>query len=88
MLLPHKLLLLQDAVGPVEVPGGGRAQASELAEGLAHGAGVVGQALDVLERQVDDLVAAGVAVEVAAGEALQTGLEGDAALAVRQVRAQ
>lgn len=87
MLLP-RTLLLQDAVGPVEVPGGGRAQASQLARGLAHGAGVVGQALDVLEGQVDDLVAAGVAVQVAAGEALQAGLVGDATLAVRQVGAQ
>lgn len=88
MLLPCALLLLQDAVGPVEVPGGGRAEAPELPDGLAHGAGVVGQALDVLEGQVDDLVAAGVAVEVSAGEALQAGLVGDAALAVRQVGAQ
>lgn len=85
MLLPRALLLLQEAAGTVEVPGGGRAEASELADGLAHGAGVVGQALDVLEGQVDDLVAAGVAVEVSAGEALQTGLVRDAALAVRQV---
>lgn len=88
MLLPRTLLLLQDAVGPVEVPGGGWTQASQLADGLAHGAGVVGQALNVLEGQVDDLVAAGVTVQVAAGEALQAGLVGDAALAVRQVRAQ
>lgn len=88
MLLPCELLLLQDAVGPVEVPGGGRAEASELADGLAHGAGVVGQALDVLEGQVDDLVTARVAVEVSAGEALQAGLVGDATLAVRQVGAQ
>lgn len=88
MLLPRELLLLQDAVGPVEVPGGGRAEASELADGLAHGAGVVGQALDIFEGQVDDLVAAGVAVEVSAGEALQAGLVGDATLAVRQVGAQ
>lgn len=88
MLLPWELLLLQDAVGPVEVPGGGRAEASQLADGLAHGAGVVGQALDIFEGQVDDLVAAGVAVEVSAREALQPGLVGDAALAVRQVGAQ
>ena len=86
MLLPRALL--QDAVGPVEVPWGGRAEAPELPDGLAHGAGVVGQALDVLEGQVDDLVAAGVAVEVSAGEALQAGLVGDAALAVWQVGAQ
>lgn len=88
MLLPGELLLLQDAVGPVEVPGGGRTEAPELADGLAHGAGVVGQALNIFEGQVDDLVTAGVAVEVSAGEALQAGLVGDAALAVRQVRAQ
>lgn len=91
MLLPRDhllLLLLQDAVGPVEEPGGGRAEASQLADGLAHGAGVVGQAFDVLKGQVDDLVAAGVAVEVSAGEALQAGLVGDATLAVRKVGAQ
>lgn len=87
MLLPRELLL-QDAVRPVEVPGARRPQASELADGLAHGAGVVGQTLDVLEGQVDDLVAAGVAVEVSAGEALQAGLVGDATLAVRQVGTQ
>lgn len=80
--------LLQDGVGPVHVPGGRRAEAPELADGLADGAGVVGQALDVLEGQVDDLVAAGAAVEVSAGEALQTRLVGDAALAVGSVRAQ
>lgn len=80
--------LLQDAVRPVEVAGRGGAQASQLPDGLAHGAGVVGQALDVLEGQVDDLVAAGVTVEVAAGEPLQPGLVGDAALAVWQVGAQ
>lgn len=88
MLLPRELLLLQDAVGPIEVPRGGWAEASKLADGLAHGAGVVGQALDIFEGQVDDLVAAGVAVEVSAGEALQAGLVGDATLAVRQVGAQ
>lgn len=88
MLLPGALLLLQDAVGPVEVAGGGRAEAPELPDGLAHGAGVVGQALNVFEGQVDDLVAAGVAVQVTAGEALQPGLVRDAALAVRQVGAQ
>lgn len=82
------MLLLQDAVGPVEVPGGGWAEASQLPDGLAHGAGVVGEALDVLEGQVDNLVTAGVAVEVSAGEALQAGLIGDAALAVWQVGAQ
>lgn len=85
---PTPVLLLQDAIRPVEVAGGGRAESSQLTDGLAHGAGVVGQALDVLEGQVDDLVAAGVAVEVSAGEALQAGLVGDAALAVRQVGAQ
>lgn len=82
------VLLLQDAVGPVDAPGRGRAQTSQLPDGLAHGAGVVGQALDVLEGQVDDLIAAGVAVEVSAGEALEADLVGDAALAVRQVGAQ
>lgn len=80
--------LLQDGVGPVQVPGGRRSQAPQLADGLAHGAGVVGQALDVFEGQVDDLVAAGVAVEVSAGETLQTHLVGDAALAVGHVGAQ
>lgn len=88
MLLPRERPLLQDAVGAVEIPRGGRREAPELADGLAHGAGVVGQTLDVLEGQVDDLVAAGVAVQVPAGEALQTGLVGDAALAVREVGAQ
>lgn len=81
-------MLLQHAVGPAEVPGGGRAQASQLPDRLAHGAGVVGQALNVLEGQVHNLVAAGVTVQVAAGEALQADFVGDAALAVRQVRAQ
>lgn len=80
--------LLQEAVGPTEARGGGRPQAPQLADGLAHGAGVVGQALNVLEGQVDDLVAARVAVQVAAGEALQASLVGDAALAVRHVGAQ
>lgn len=91
MLLPRQLLLLlllQEAIGPVEVPRGRLAEASELPDGLAHGAGVVGQPLDVFEGQVDDLVAAGVTVEVSAGETLQAGLVGDAALAVRQVGAQ
>lgn len=88
MLRPCTLLLLQDAVRPVEEPRGGRAGAPQLADGLAHGAGVLGQALDILEGQVDDLVAAGVAVEVSAGEALQAGLVGDAALAVGHVGAQ
>lgn len=82
---PPAAVLLQHAVGPAEVARGGRAQAPQLADGLAHGAGVVGQALDVLEGQVDDLVAAGVAVQVAAGEALEADFVGDAALAVRQV---
>lgn len=77
--------LLQDAVGPIQVPGGRRSEAPELADGLAHGAGIVRQALDVFKGQVDDLVTAGVAVEVSAGEALQTHLVGDAALAVRCV---
>lgn len=93
-LSPAAPVLLHHAVGPAEVPrgggwGAGRAQASsQLPDGLAHGAGVLGQAFDVLEGQVDDLVAARVAVEVAAGEALQAGLVGDAALAVGQVGAQ
>lgn len=77
--------LLQDAVGPIQVPGGRRSEAPELADGLAHGAGIVRQALNVFKGQVDDLVTAGVAVEVSAGEALQTHLVGDAALAVRSV---
>lgn len=80
--------LLQKGVGPIQVPGGRWSEAPELADGLAHGAGVVGQALDVLKGQVDDLVAAGVAVEVSAGKPLQARLVGDAALAVGRVRAQ
>lgn len=80
--------MLQKGVGAVQVPGGRRAQAPELADGLAHGAGVVGQALDVFKGQVDDVVAAGVAVEVPAGEPLQTHLVGDAGLAVGHVWAQ
>lgn len=87
MILPCDLLL-QDAVGPVEVPRGRGAEAPELADGLAHGAGVVRKALNIFEGQVDDLVTAGVAVEVSAGEAFQAGLVGDATLAVRQVGAQ
>lgn len=88
VLLPRERLPLQDPVRPVEVPGGGRGESPQLSDGLAHGAGVVGQTLDVLEGQVDDLVAAGVAVQVTAGQALQTGLVRDAALAVREVGAQ
>lgn len=80
-------LLFQDAVRPMEVTGGGWTQASQLADGLAHRAGVIGQALDILESQIDDLVAARVTVEVAAGEALQTGLIGNATLAVWHVGA-
>lgn len=82
------LPLRQERAGAVQVPGGRGSQPPQLADGLAHGAGVVRQALDVLEGQVDDLVAAGAAVEVAAGEALQPRLVGDAALAVGGVRAQ
>lgn len=88
VLLPRacrRLLLLQDPAGPIEVARGRRPEAPQLPDGLAHGAGVLGEALDVLEGQVDDLVAAGVAVQVSAGEALEAGLVGDAALAVRQV---
>lgn len=77
--------LLQDPAGPVEVPRGGRGQASQLLDGLAHWAGVLGQTLDVLKGHVDDLVAAGAAVEVSAREALEPHLVGDAALTVRQV---
>lgn len=79
---------LQERAGAVQVPGGRRFRAPELAAGLAHGAGVVGQALDVLKGQVDNLVTAGAAVEVPAGEPPQARLEGDAALAVGRVRAQ
>jgi len=60
-------------------------QAHQLADGLAHGAGVVGEALDVLEGLVDDVVGAGVAVHVAAGQPLEAGVVGDAALAVGQL---
>lgn len=88
VLLPGALRLRQHAAGSVQAPRGRRAQAPQLTDGLAHGAGVVGEALDVLEGQVDDLVAAGVAVKMAAGEALEAGAVGDAALAVRQVRTQ
>lgn len=87
VLLPC-VLLLQDAVRPIEVPRGRWTQASQLPDGLAHGAGVVRQTLDVLEGQVDDLIAAGIAVKMPAGEALEAGLVGDATLAVRQVGAQ
>lgn len=80
--------MLQKGVGPIQVPGGRWSKAPELADGLAHGAGVVRQALDVFKGQVDNLVAAGVAVEVPAGEPLQTHLVGDAALAVGHVWAQ
>lgn len=87
VLLPHarRLLLLQDPAGPVEVARGRRPEAPQLPDGLAHGAGILGEALDVLEGQVDDLVAAGVTVQVSTGEALEAGLVRDAALAVRQV---
>lgn len=87
-LPPPAPMLLRRAAGPVQVLRGGRAQAPQLPEGLAHGAGVVGQTLDVLEGHVDDLVAAGAAVQVAARQALEAGLVGDAALAVWQVGAQ
>lgn len=63
-------------------------EASQVTEGFAHWAGIFGQAFYVLKSQVDDLIGAGVAVEMAAGETLQPGLVGDAALAVRNIRAQ
>lgn len=78
-------VLLQDARGVVEVPRGGGAKAPQLPEGLAHGAGVLGQTLDVLEGHVDYLVAAGAAEQVTAGEAFEAHLVGDTALAVGQV---
>lgn len=64
------LLLLQDAKGSAEVLRRRRSQTSQLPDGLAHGTRVVGQTLDVLEGEVDDLVAAWVAVQVAAGKTL------------------
>lgn len=82
------LLLLQDAKGSAEVLRRRRSQTSQLPDGLAHGTRVVGQTLDVLEGEVDDLVAAWVAVQVAAGKTLQTGVVGDAVLTVWQVRTQ
>lgn len=85
-LLPCRCgLLLQNSRGPIEVARGRGAQAPQLPDGLTDGAGVLGEALDVLEGQVDNLVAAGVTVQVSAGEALQPGIVGDAALAMRQV---
>lgn len=63
-------------------------KAAEVAQGLADGAGVIGQTLDVLEGHVDDADGAGLAVQVATGEASEAGGVGDAALAVRlKVRA-
>ncbi len=66
----------------------GWSEASKVTEGFAHWAGILGQTFYVLKSQVDDLIGAGVAVEVAAGETLQPGLERDAALAVRNIRVQ
>lgn len=63
-------------------------EAVEVAQGLADGAGVISQTLDVLEGHVDDADGAGFAVQMAAGEASEAGGVGDAALAVRlKVRA-
>lgn len=58
-------------------------EAVEVAQGFADGAGVLGETLDVLEGHVDDADGAGLAVQVAAGEASESGRVGDAALAVR-----
>lgn len=80
--------MLQHPAGSVEVPRGGGPQASQLPDGLAHRTGVLGQTLDVLKGHVDDLVAAGAAVEVSTREALEAHLVGDAALTVRHVRPQ
>lgn len=88
MLLSRRLLLRRHAAGSVQAARGRRPQAPQLTDGLAHGTRVVGQALDVLEGQVDDLVAAGAAVKVAAGEALEAGAVGNAALAVQEIRTQ
>lgn len=58
-------------------------EAVEVAQRLADGAGVLRQTLDVLEGHVDDADGAGLAVQVATGEASEAGGVGDAALAVR-----
>ncbi|KAG9355253.1 hypothetical protein JZ751_000091 [Albula glossodonta] len=51
-------------------PGGVGHLTAQPADGLAHGAWVVGQALDVLEGLVDDAVGAGVTVLMPAGQSL------------------
>ena len=86
---PLSLQWLQDTVGPIEAARVGPGpQPHQLADGLAHGTGVVGEALDVLEGLVDDVVGAGGAVQVAAGQPLEVGVVGDAVLAVGQLRPQ
>lgn len=58
-------------------------EAVEVVQGLANRTGVIRQTLDVLEGHVDDTDGAGLAVQVAAGEASEAGSVGNAALAVR-----
>lgn len=65
-----------------------RYQAAQVPQGLAYGARVLREALDILEGQVDDVVGARAAVEVATGQPLQPALVVDAVLAVGQVRAE
>lgn len=86
LVICHLVLVVikRRAVGRTDAALGGY-QAAQVPKRLAYGARVLRQALDVLESQVDDVVGAGAAVEVAAGQALQAGLGVDAVLAVGQV---
>lgn len=48
-------------------------KATQVTQGFAHGAGIFSQTFDVLKSQVDDLIGAGVAVEMTAGQSLESG---------------
>lgn len=86
-LLLDQLLLLTSEWRTVDhaLEAVGWNEASQMTKGLTHRAGIFGQAFYVLESHVDDLIGAGVAVEVTAGETFQPGLVRDAALAVRNI---
>lgn len=86
-LLLDQLLLLTSEWRTVDhaLEAVGWNEASQMTKGFTHRAGIFGQAFYVLESHVDDLIGAGVAVEVTAGETFQSGLVRDAALAVRNI---
>lgn len=65
-------LLLQEAVGAMEIPReGGLPQGGpwgpHLPQGFTNGARILGQPLDVFEGQVDNLITAGITVQVPTG---------------------